>query len=53
MDRRNFLKLLGTFFLGTIFLRFQKLFGSNESSSFKKDSLKEAKFYTSSDHLAG
>jgi len=50
MDRKNFLKWLGIFFMG---LCTGRRSWKDLSRTTKKHSLKEAQFYKSSDQLAG
>lgn len=51
MNRRDFLKAAAAFIFGTISWRYHQLI--NVSKPKGKTPLKEARFYTSADHLAG
>ena len=51
--RRNFLKNTAGFLMGLILLPCERLFPKTTDAGQKPDSLKEAKFYTTDDNLAG
>lgn len=51
--RRDFLKNAAGLLMGLILLPFERLFPKTTGAGQKSDSLKEAKFYTTNDHLAG
>lgn len=53
VDRRNFLKGVGSLLVGAVCLRVTRLFGPAEQSKENKIPAKEAKYYTQADHLAG
>ncbi len=53
MERRDFLKRMGSFFLGMMCLPFARLFGGKEKSPTRPPSTREAMHYTSGDNLAG
>lgn len=51
--RRDFLKNTAGFLVGLIVLPFERLFPKITDARQKSDSLKEAKFYTTGDNIAG
>jgi hypothetical protein len=53
MERRDFLKRMGSIFLGVLFIPLARLFHTKDSSSSKQTSTREAMHYTSGDNLAG
>ncbi len=52
INRRNFLKIMGSFSLGILLLPLEKFLKKKKEGPTLTNS-REAKFYTSSDHLAG
>lgn len=53
MERRDFLKRVGTLFLGILFMPFVRLFGEKNDGVIRPTSMREARHYTSGDSLAG
>ena len=53
MERRDFLKRMGSFFLGIIFMPFVRLFREKKDMPARPASTREAMHYTSGDNLAG
>ena len=51
LNRRDFLKFLGTVLAGVFLFKFQNLFGRDHPK--EKKNLKEARYYKAADHLAG
>ena len=52
INRRKFFKMIGSFLLGIMILPIGRFLKANKTDGLSTNS-KEAKFYTSSDHLAG
>ena len=53
MERRDFLKRMGSLFLVIMCLPFARLFGGKEKGPAQPAPMKEAMHYTSGDNLAG
>lgn len=53
MERRDFLKRTGSFFLGMMCLPFARLFREKKNTVARPASTREAMHYTSGDNLAG
>ena len=53
MERRDFLKGMGSLFLGIIFMPFIRLFRKKKDIAAGPASMREAMHYTSGDNLAG
>jgi len=53
MERRDFLKGLGSLFLGLVCLPALRLFKSRKEPSGPVSPMREAMYYKSGDHLAG
>ena len=53
VNRRDFLKIAGSFLLGIILIPFDKLFRQENNKQVSSGSMKEAMYYTTDDNLAG
>jgi len=53
LQRRDFLKNIGSFFLGAILVPFERLFRGTKDADAKPSPIREAMHYSTDDNLAG